>query len=79
LSVILFNNHVLFFFFVLLFLNTDLKTLFSKAFTISNSNPAMPVDGVAGQQEEAEDVGIELVLVSIQEVEYKKSSFSEVF
>jgi hypothetical protein len=58
----------LFAFFLVIFY-TDLKTLFSKAFTISNSNPAMPVDGVAGQQEEAEDVGIELVPVGIQEAE----------
>jgi hypothetical protein len=39
----------------------------------------MPVDGVAGQQEEVEVAGIKLVPVDIQEVEYKESSFSEVF
>ena len=48
---------------------TDLKTIFAQAFSISSSNPAQPVDGVAGQQEEEEeDVGIE-VPVGIQEAE----------
>ena len=48
---------------------TYLKSIFAKAFSNSSSNPALPVDGVAGQQEEPhEDVGIE-VPVGIRETE----------
>ena len=47
---------------------TDLTSIFAKAFSISSCNPALPIDGVAGQEEEEEDVGIE-VLVGIQEAE----------
>jgi hypothetical protein len=48
-------------------LDTDLKTIFAKAFSISSSNPA--VDDVTGQQENEEDVGIGLVPVGVQEAE----------
>jgi len=49
-------------------LHIDLKTIFAKAFSISSSNPAVD-DVTAGQQENEEDVGIELVPVGVQEAE----------